>query len=69
MLSEAGIRLIALLAKDMEDVIHIARKFDLDFDDAYQYVAADRYGLNIISFDSDFDRTEKGRRMPSPIES
>ncbi len=53
-----------LLAKDMEAVISMAQKFSLDFDDAYQYVAAEQYGLTIVSFDSDFDRTEKGRTTP-----
>lgn len=64
MISNAGVEMIALLAKDMEAVINAARKFNLDFDDAYQYVAAEQYGLTIVSFDSDFDRTEKGCKTP-----
>jgi len=43
------------------------RKFGLDFDDAYQYAVAARYGLTIVSFDSDFDRTERGRRTPGDL--
>ena len=39
----------------------------LDFDDAYQYAVAERYGLTIISFDSDFDRTERGRKPPGDL--
>ena len=35
----------------------------LDFDDAYQYVAAERFDLEIVSFD-DFDRTSIGRLPP-----
>lgn len=69
MISIAGIKMIALLPKDMEDVINTAQKFGLDFDDAYQYVTAEQYGLTIISFDSDFDRTEKGRKTPGDIAS
>ena len=42
-------------------------KFKLDFDDAYQYVAADKYDLIIVSFDTDFDTTEKGRKTPKEI--
>jgi len=36
----------------------------LSFDDAYQYVAAEKFGYILISLDSDFDRTPKGRRLP-----
>jgi predicted nucleic acid-binding protein len=39
----------------------------LDFDDAYQYVAAGKYDAIIVSFDSDFDRTERGRMVPPQI--
>jgi len=42
-------------------------KFKLDFDDAYQYVAAEKYDLIIISFDADFDITERGRKTPKEI--
>jgi len=45
----------------------VAQRFGLDFDDAYQYVVAARYGLTIISFDTDFDRTEKGRKTPKDL--
>jgi predicted nucleic acid-binding protein len=69
MISIAGIKMIALLPRNMEDVINTAQKFSLDFGDAYQYVAAEQYGLTIISFDSDFDRTEKGRKTPDHIKS
>ncbi len=69
MISIAGIRMIALLPADMGDVINTAQKFSLDFDDAYQYIVSEKYGLTIISFDSDFDRTEKGRKTPNHIKS
>jgi predicted nucleic acid-binding protein len=42
MISIAGIKMIALLPRNMEDVINTAQKFSLDFDDAYQYVAAEQ---------------------------
>jgi len=63
-----GVRLLRLSVQDMEEVATIARRFSLDFDDAYQYVAAEKYGLTIISFDTDFDRTEKGRKTPDNVE-
>jgi len=58
---------IGVIELDMEDVPVLTRatkRFDLDFDDAYQYAVAEINGLDIISFDADFDRTEKGRKVP-----
>ena len=37
---------------------------NLDFDDAYQYVAAELNGLTVVSYDADFDRTPRGRLEP-----
>jgi hypothetical protein len=45
----------------MENLSIIAQRFNLDFDDAYQYTVAEKHGLEIISFDNDFDRTESKR--------
>jgi len=60
-----GVRLLRLSVQDMKTIASIAQKFNFDFDDAYQYTVAEQYGLTIISFDGDFDRTEKGRRSPA----
>jgi len=66
-LVSGAIRLVRLSAGDMESIAVNARKFNLDFDDAYQYVAAEKYGLTIVSFDSDFNRTERGRKTPAEV--
>jgi len=66
-LLEAGIKVIALTPQDMESMVQIAKQFGLDFDDAYQYVTAKLYGLTIVSFDSDFDRTDIGRKTPKEL--
>jgi predicted nuclease of predicted toxin-antitoxin system len=39
----------------------------LDFDDAYQCVIARRDNLTLVSFDSDFDRTDLQRQTPAEI--
>ena len=62
-----GVRLLRLPAEDATRLAKVARRFGLDFDDAYQYAVAERYGLTIVSFDSDFDRTEKGRKTPGDL--
>jgi hypothetical protein len=67
MIINAGVQPIALSAEELENVISAALRFNLDFDDAYQYAVAQRYRLTIISFDADFDRTERGRRTPQEV--
>lgn len=67
LLLTGGIRLVRLELEDMQDLVHAARGFDLDFDDAYQYAVAEKYNLVIMSFDSDFDRTERGRKTPAEV--
>ncbi|HHE47415.1 MAG TPA: type II toxin-antitoxin system VapC family toxin [Candidatus Acetothermia bacterium] len=62
-----GVAVITLSAQEMESLIEAAQRFGLDFDDAYQYAVAERYGLTIVSFDSDFDRTERGRKTPEDL--
>lgn len=59
---------IGVIGLDPEDVPVLARvskRFNLDFDDAYQYALAVIHGLEIMSFDADFDRTEIGRKIPN----
>ena len=67
MVREAGTVVALLKAGEMEAVVDHAQAFNLDFDDAYQYALADKYDLTIVSFDSDFDRTTRGRSQPSTI--
>lgn len=48
----------------MYRLAQVIEQFSLDYDDAYQYTAAEKYNLTIVSFDSHFDETELGRKMP-----
>jgi hypothetical protein len=52
---------------ELDTVLDIADRFSLDFDDAYQYAAAEKYDLTVVSFDADFDRTERGRKTPEAV--
>lgn len=56
-----------LLAEDMAVVINTTQGFNLDFDDADQYAVAKRYNLSLVSFNSDIDRTERGRKTPAEV--
>jgi hypothetical protein len=66
-LEEGGARLLRLDAEGLKAILTVRARFGLDFDDAYQYVAAEKYNLTLVSFDSDFDRTERGRRTPADV--
>ena len=67
LLVTGGIRLVRLGVEDMQDIVRASRRFNLDFDDAYQYVAAEKYNFALVSFDSDFDRTERGKITPAEV--
>jgi uncharacterized protein len=67
LIHKAGVNVLRLLPSDMPDLVNHAQSFRLDFDDVYQYAVAEKYNLTIVSFDSDFDRTPKGRKEPAEI--
>ena len=62
-----GIRVISLPTDHFSKITRAADRFHLDFDDAYQYAIAEQFGFSIVSFDKDFDRTEKGRVEPQDL--
>ena len=62
-----SVGVLVLMPNDLDQVIATAERFGLDFDDAYQYVVAERHNLAIVSFDADFDRTPRGRQRPATI--
>lgn len=61
---ETGVTVIGLDPQEVPALAEVSKRFCLDFDDSYQYAVAQKYGLGIMSFDSDFDRTERGRKIP-----
>jgi len=68
-LEQGGTRVVRLGAADMKALLAVRKQFGLDFDDAYQYVAAEKHNLTLLSFDPDFDRTERGRMTPATLQS
>jgi predicted nucleic acid-binding protein len=64
---DGGITLFALGSEDMKRLEHVSLSFNLDFDDAYQYVVAEKFDLALVSFDMDFDRTDRKRIIPAAI--
>ena len=59
--------LLRLDIPDLRALVAYRRRFGLDFDDAYQCVAAEKYGCTLVSFDSDFDKTPHGRKTPRDV--
>jgi uncharacterized protein len=66
-LLEGMVGLLRLEPSDMVDLVAITKRFNLDYDDAYQYLAADKHHLLLVSFDGDFDRTDRGRKLPEQV--
>jgi len=64
---DTGLLRIRLDTQDLLRALEVCERFRLDFDDAYQYVAAEKHDLTLVSFDADFDRTERGRQTPADI--
>ena len=62
-----GIRLLKLAPEDVRQLAEVAQRFNLDFDNAYQYTIAERHDLTIVSFHSDFDRTIRGRKASKDL--
>ena len=58
------IQLVSIPVEQLGLVEQAWRSHGLDFDDAYQYVAAELHGLKLVSLDADFDRTPNGRLTP-----
>jgi predicted nucleic acid-binding protein len=64
---ESSVDVIRLKDNDHFKIIEAMEKYSLDFDDAYQYVAAKKMNLTMISFDSDFNKTPEKRVLPGQI--
>lgn len=66
-LEQGQVTSIRLNIADMRDLLAVGQQYRLDFDDAYQYLAAEKHGFALVSFDSDFDRTDRGRKTPKQV--
>lgn len=60
---DTGVHIISLEPQDLLRIVEVVKRYNLDFDDAYQYLVAEKFGLQIVSLDSNFDRADKGRTM------
>jgi len=64
---QSEIKVLHLDLDHLKKLTLFIRDYKLDFDDAYQHLAAEMYGCTIVSFDEDFDRTPLGRKQPGQV--
>ncbi len=62
-----GMGILTLRDSELLELHDIAVRYHFDFDDAYQYLSAKKFGLQFISFDKDFDKTDINRKEPIDI--
>ncbi len=62
-----GVGVLSLSPEEHKTLGQPSYQFNLDFDDAYQYAVAKKYDLQFISFDTDFDRTDRSRQEPVDV--
>jgi hypothetical protein len=67
LLVDTGVSYVSLDYADLMALTKTRERLPLDFDDAYQYVAAEKHDLTLVSFDADFDRTDRGRKTPAEV--
>lgn len=64
---DGAVGVLGLAPTETQAILTYMAESKLDFDDAYQYVVADKHDLTIVSFDSDFNRTARGKTTPAAI--
>jgi predicted nucleic acid-binding protein len=66
-LFKSEISIARLSLKDVKQLVLIKQKFNLDFDNAYIIIIAEKFDSITVSFDSDFDKTYFGRKIPNDL--
>jgi hypothetical protein len=61
---EWAVNIISLVPGHLQKPVHSMALYHLDFDDAYQYTAADEHGLVLVSFDTDFLQNSLKKNNP-----
>jgi predicted nucleic acid-binding protein len=64
LLLEPVVRVVALSPERLPQVLKAITDFGLDYDDAYQYVAAESLGVAVVTFDADLLKTPRGGLSP-----
>lgn len=67
MVATGVLQVLWLAAPELQRVVELGQTSGLDFDDAYQCAAAEKHDLTVVSFDDDFDHTDRGRKTPADV--
>lgn len=59
--------LVSIPPDKTPELIKAMKRYRLDFDDAYQYLAAKLNGLTLVTFDKDLKRKPLGGQTPAQI--
>lgn len=62
-----GVTVLTLSPTELSQLEKYAQSFNLDFDDAYQYMVSEKYDLTLISYDQDFSHTGRRAKTPSDV--
>lgn len=65
--TNSRLQVMRLTGTELDEVITIQQSLKLDFDDAYQYLIAVKYGYTLVSFDPDFANTRLGHMTPAQV--
>jgi len=66
-IEDSNVGIIRLNVADLKQISDICKEYKLDFDDAYQYIASEKYNITLVSFDSDFRRMKRESKTPAMI--
>ena len=58
---------ISLEPLDLIDVTNNIKKYNLDFDDSYQFTVAEKFALTLVTFDKDFKVVGLKKKTPQEI--
>jgi len=58
---------ISLEPHDLIDVAYNIKKFNLDFDDSYQFTVAEKFAMTLVTFDKDFKVVGLKKKTPQEI--
>lgn len=58
---------VSLEAYDFKNLISNSKRFNLDFDDAYQLTISQKFDFTIVTFDKDFDAKEIEKVSPEEV--
>ncbi|MBI1389434.1 MAG: PIN domain-containing protein [bacterium] len=64
---DGAVTLIHLHPEDIKRILRTMDQYGLDYHDAHQYVALEKYNLTMVSFNEAFEGTERGRKTPMQI--